>query len=62
MAENVKWGKVGAVSPLAVRIAGDSVDTPIAMRNQDITLAVNDKVVLQLVGSAWVLMARIVAS
>ena len=44
------WGQVTSISPVTVRISGDSVDTPIALKNTSLTLATNDKVALDKLG------------
>lgn len=59
---DVNWGQVTGLSPLGVRIAGDSTDTLISLRTPDVTLSTGDKVVLLRVGSGWVLISRIVAA
>jgi hypothetical protein len=59
---DVTWGLVTQVSPsVLVRIAGDTVDTPIAVKDS-ITLATNDRVVLLLVGAQWWIAGKVVAT
>jgi hypothetical protein len=52
----VRWGVVTNVSPLEVRFAGDTIDTP-ALQNSDLTLGTSDKVVVAKVSSTgWVVL------
>ena len=58
------WGEVIALSPLTVRFAGDSADTPVTLKASGLTLATNDKVALARLGatSGWCVMFKVVAS
>ena len=58
---DVTWGLVTSTSPVQVRIAGDTVDTPIAVKDS-ITVATNDNVVLLRVGSQWWIAGKVVAT
>lgn len=46
------WGQVMTTGPLTVRIAGDTVNTPIAIANA-LTYRVGDKVALIRIGQRW---------
>ena len=46
------WGVVTSASPVEVRFAGDSVDTPIGWQNDALTLATSDVVALGKLGSS----------
>lgn len=50
----VTWGLITGTGPTTVRISGDSSDQNLALKNDDVTLATNDKVLLVRAGSAWV--------
>lgn len=45
------WGIVQSVSPVEVRFAGDTTDTPVGLQNDALTLAEGDKVALDKRGS-----------
>jgi hypothetical protein len=49
------------LAPTTVRIVGDTVDVPIALKNDDLTLTVNDKVLLAKAGrrDGWVIVCVI---
>lgn len=52
---DVTYGLVTQVSPtVQVRFAGDTVDVTVGLKNDDVTLATNDKVCLMRVGTQWV--------
>ena len=54
MRDNLTWGLVTGITPTTVRIAGDTADQPLALKNDDVALATNDKVLLARVGSALI--------
>ena len=48
----VTWGEVTQISPsVEVRLVGDSADTPVALKIDGVTLAVNDKVAVAKAGA-----------
>lgn len=59
---NVTWGSVTQVSPLLVRINGDTGDTPIALKDSGMTFSTSDKVGLVLLGSQWAVFMKVVAT
>ena len=58
------WGLVTQLSPVLVRVAGDTVDIPVRLKANGLTLATNDKVLLVRAGrpDSWVIVCRIVAT
>jgi len=56
------WGSVTQVTPLQVRINGDTGDTPIALMDSGMTFSVSDKVGLVLLGSQWAVFMKVVAT
>ena len=55
--QQLAWGEITAVSPVTVRLAGDTADTPVAVKNTALTLATNQKVLMAKVGNGWVVVA-----
>ena len=61
----VTWGVVQSIgSPVEVRIAGDTTDTPVGLQSDALTLATSDKVMLAKLGSTggWAIVAVMVAT
>jgi hypothetical protein len=56
------WAVVVEVSPLLVRMPGDSGDTPVAWKDSGMSFSTSDKVGLVRFGSQWVVVAKIVAT
>jgi hypothetical protein len=58
------WGQVTSVSPVQVRFAGDSVDTPVGWKSSGLTLSTSDKVLLGKAGTVdgWVIVSIMVAT
>jgi len=56
------WGQVTQLSPVLVRVAGDTVDIPVRLKANGLTLATSDKVLLVRAGrpDSWVIACRIV--
>ena len=53
--QQIAWGEITALSPVAVRLSGDTLDTPVAVKNTALTLATNQKVLLAKAGNGWVI-------
>jgi hypothetical protein len=49
------WGAVIQVSPMLVRVSGDTVDTPVAFQNADVVVSEGDRVLLGKAGAQWVI-------
>lgn len=47
----VTWGVVTSASPVEVRFAGDTIDTPVGLQDSSLTLSVSQKVMLAKLGS-----------
>lgn len=53
--QTITWALVTQLSPsVQVRFPGGAVDVDVASVNADLTLALNDKVVMMRVGAQWV--------
>ena len=52
----ITWGIVQSTDPPAVRFAGDDIDTPVALKDGEYTMAVGDKVLMAQAGTVggWV--------
>lgn len=57
--EIAAWGEVTGVSPLTVRVAGDTVDIKPADTEAGLALATNDRVVLLNVQGQWVVIGEV---
>jgi len=57
----ITWGEVTSISPVEVRFAGDSVDVPVGLKTDGLTLATNDKVALIKLAWAggWMIVAKV---
>ena len=55
----VTWGVVQSVTvgAVTVRLAGDTVDVPIALQPDAVTLATSDKVAVAKLGGSWTIVA-----
>ena len=62
--QEIAHGQVTALAPTEVRFAGDIVDVPIAVKNDDVTLTVGDRVLLAKAGArdGWVIVCVIGAT
>ena len=56
----VAWGEVTQVSPLQVKLAGDTTSTDIPRRLSNYTATLNDRVILIKVGNIWVILGKLV--
>lgn len=56
----VTWGEVTSVSPLQVKLAGDTTATNIPRRLNGYSATVTDRVVLLKVGNIWVILDKLV--
>ena len=63
MRTDVHWGMVTGVSPVEVRFTGDTVSSPVGLKDSALTLTTNDQVLLARVGSdSWVIVCKIAAT
>lgn len=60
----VTWGVVQSTSPVEVRVAGDTTDTPVGLKADGLSLTIGDKVALLKLGSTggWMIVAVAVAT
>ena len=60
----VTWGQVTSISPVLVRIAGDSSDTAVALKQSGLSLATSDKVALIKLGTTggWCIVCKVAAT
>jgi hypothetical protein len=64
-ASEITWGSVTAVSPsLTVTFAGDTVASPVGLKDSSLTLVAADKVILARVGKpfGWAVISKLGAS
>lgn len=56
--QELTWAIVQSLGPTTVRLAGDTDDVAIAVKNDDVTLTVGDKVMMGKAGTrdGWVIM------
>ena len=56
------WGVVQSLTPVTVRLAGDTVDVPIALQPDGVTLATSDKVACVRLGGSWAVLVVLAAA
>tara|TARA_R110000868_G_scaffold123472_5_gene326979 strand:+ start:726 stop:929 length:204 start_codon:yes stop_codon:yes gene_type:complete len=63
-ASEITWGSVVAASPLTVTFAGDTVPSPVGLKDSSLTLVAADKVILARVGKpfGWAVISKLGAS
>lgn len=64
MQQEITWGVVQSLGPTTVRLSGDIDDIAVAVKNDDVTLTVTDKVLLAKAGptDGWVIVCVVGAT
>lgn len=57
-----RMGWVMQVTPLLVRLAGDSGDTPIPLKDSGLTFSLNERLALDQYDGEWMIVAKPVAT
>lgn len=62
--QEIAWGVVTSTSPVEVRFAGDTTDTPIEWKTSGLTLALTNRVLLARAGTndGWMIVAIVAAT
>lgn len=60
---SITWGVIVSIGPpISVRFAGDTADIEVGLKNEDVTLADTDKVLLVRAGSQWCIVCTLGAT
>ena len=62
--QEITWGSVASTSPLTVLFSGDGAASPVALKDDSLTLSASDKVMLAKLGKpdGWAVICKLGAS